>query len=82
MTHRDANGWTEDGLWKGEQEFPWMPGSAPEPSSTILSEGGTSSEEFCTLESLDDTTAAQRLECVAESNESIASDSNALMGGY
>lgn len=81
VTHRDANGWTEDGLWRGEQEFPWMPGSAPLSSNTALGEvGGTSGEACASIEGPEDTTQANRDECVAESNESIATDTEALVG--
>jgi hypothetical protein len=28
VTHRDTNGWSEDGQWLGDPSFPWLPGES------------------------------------------------------
>mgnify|MGYP003652336785 CR=1 FL=1 len=66
VTHRDTNGWSDSGRWLGDEGFPWLPGSAPTPGSTIFNES-PSADVICSgIEGIEDQTQANLEECSAE----------------
>jgi len=76
VTHRDTNGWSENGEWLGEQEFPWLPGEAPEPQSTFSNEAGSDASACEHLVGPSDTTQAGMDRCSEQVAELLHDDPN------
>jgi len=82
VTHRDTNGWSENGEWLGQQEFPWLPGEAPEPQSTFSNEAGSDASACEHLVGPSDTTQAGLDRCSEQIEELLAADTEAgIYGG-
>jgi len=78
VTHRDTNGWSEDGEWLGDEGFPWLPGSAPQKESTLFTETGGNDVLCSGIDGVGDATEAALQECDAEVQELIADTRSGL----